>query len=455
MDIPQKLEQKGLWFFQDNPDKKYLGVLEHNPFEGKHTLTLYGVTFNVGAKVPCINGEITDGKKASLFNSIVIDWNSGGNNALSAYTVFSFLDLLIGDSFYFSKDEVSFQSLSFQCSNLAEWLGYNPFQAVFQSKKVGFLFEKKQAKTIYSDENVSIQFQFLINYKSSAFETNMKYCPNVLIKAKSNKTIPYWGEGNSLSYYKQVIDSFLDLVIGKKASSYNVTGTIKKRRRFPLSILRYTNNKKTYPVVNETKIYSACKVEHEWFEPLHINRIFLPYSFITNQIKVFFESFLKKYGFFDYILRDWSMIMNLTSYSNHTLPTLLYNLEGLHESFFPNFRAPGIKSGNNIPYSSRLHDIFFNCLNGLFPFITPEQFETIINDLVSIRKEDAHAKRRRHISWEYQFCLILLVEFVIYFLILKQTYQTKDNILNQSALGWSDLKQSLPALLNERIKSLQ
>lgn len=453
MDIPSSFELKGMWFFPDTPEKKYLGIVEYNPFEKKHTLTLYGVAFNVGMRTACINGETTDGKEASLFNSTVVDWNSGGNNALSSYTVFLFLDLLIGDTFFYSKDKVEFQRLSFQCTNLAEWLGFRPIQTILQSEKTGFLFEKKQPITFFSDEKVSIQLQFLMNYNYSTFESKMKYCPTVVIKAKSNKMIPYWGEGKVLSFYKQVIDSFFDLVIGKKSFSYNVSGTIQKRRRFPSSVLPYTNNRKTYPLVNETKIYSACKVEHEWFEPLHMNRIFLPYSFIMNHIKGFFKSFFKEYESFDYILRDWSMIMNLTSYSNHTLPTLLYNLEGLHESFFPKFRPPGIKSGNNITYASRLHDIFFNCLNGFFPFITPDQFKIIINDLISIRKEDAHAKRRKHISWDYQFCLILLVEFVIYFLILKQTYQTKDTLLNQSALGWSDLRQSLPAHLNERMKS--
>ena len=82
MDIPSSFELKGMWFFPDTPEKKYLGIVEYNPFEKKHTLTLYGVAFNVGMRTACINGETTDGKEASLFNSTVVDWNSGGNNAL-------------------------------------------------------------------------------------------------------------------------------------------------------------------------------------------------------------------------------------------------------------------------------------------------------------------------------------------------------------------------------------
>lgn len=127
MDIPTNLELTGLWFLPDAPEKKYLGVLKYNPFEETHTLTLYGIVFAVGERISCINGETTEGKKVSLFDSSVINWKSGGSNTLSAYTVFSFLNLLIGDSFFSSKDDVKFQYLSFRCSNLAEWLGFLPF----------------------------------------------------------------------------------------------------------------------------------------------------------------------------------------------------------------------------------------------------------------------------------------------------------------------------------------
>ena len=84
-----------------------------------------------------------------------------------------------------------------------------------------------------------------------------------------------------------------------------------------------------------------------------------------------------------------------------------------------------------------------------------EQFEGIIDDLVLIRKEDAHAKKRQPFSWGYRFNLILLIEFAIYFLILKQTYQLGSNFINHSALGWDDLQRDLPVLLNERMKSPQ
>ena len=156
MDIPTDLVLTGMWFFPDAPEKKYLGVLKYNPFEETHTLTLYGIVFAVGERISCINGETTEGKKVSLFDSSVINWKSGGSNTLSAYTVFSFLNLLIGDSFFSSKDDVKFQYLSFRCSNLAEWLGFLPFQHILQPKKKGVFFEKKQPITLFSDEKVCI-----------------------------------------------------------------------------------------------------------------------------------------------------------------------------------------------------------------------------------------------------------------------------------------------------------
>ena len=399
MDIPSNFKLIGMWFLPDTPEKKYLGILEYNPFEETHTLTLYGIVFAVGERISCINGETTDGKKASLFDTSVVNWKSGGSNALSAYTVFSFLNFLIGDSFFFSKDEVMFQYLSFRCSNLAEWLGILPFQTILQPKKEGLLFEKKQPITLFSDEKVCIQLQFLMNYSFSSYEGLMKYCPTIVIKTKSNKTIPYWGEENSLSYYKEVVDSFLDLVIGRKAFSYNMIGIVRKRKHFPSNILKHTDKRKTYPIINETKLYNVGKLEHEWFEPLHVNRVFLPYSFIKETIEPFFASFIRQYKSFDYILGDWKMIKNLSSFTNHSLPTLLYNLEGLHESLFPKYRPAGTKHGKNICFSSRLHDIFFNQLGGVFSFLTEEQKNTIIRDLVLFRKEDAHAKKRHHFSW--------------------------------------------------------
>ena len=443
MDIPTNLELTGLWFLPDAPEKKYLGVLKYNPFEETHTFTLYGIVFAVGERISCINGETTEGKKVSLFDSSVINWKSGGSNTLSAYTVFSFLNLLIGDSFFFSKDDVKFHYLSFRCSNLAEWLGFLPFQHILQPKKKGVFFEKKQPITLFSDEKVCIQLQFLMNYNFSSYESKMEYCPAIVIKAKSNKTIPYWGEENSLSYYKQVVDSFLDLVIGRKAFSYNIIGIVRNRKRFPSNVLQHASNRKTYLIVNETKIFHVGKVEHEWFEPLHVDRVFLPYSFAKETIEPFFASFIRQYKSFGYVLHDWKTIKNLSTFTNHSLPTLLYNLEGLHESLYPKYRPTGTKSSSNVSFSSRLHDIFLKRLKGLFPFIKEDQFEWIIKDLVLIRKEDAHAKKRQHFSWGYLFNLILLVEFAIYFLILKQTYQLENKFLNRSASGWDDLQQDI------------
>ena len=251
MDIPTNLELTGMWFFPDAPEKKYLGILEYKPFEETHTLTLYGIVFPVEEKIACINGETTDGKKVSLFDSSVNNGKSGNSNALSAHTVFSFLNFLIGDSFFSSKDEVKFQYLSFRCSNLAEWLGVFPFQPILQPKKKGLFFEKKQSVAFFSDEKVCIQLQFLMSYSFSCYEGTMKYCPTIVIKAKSNKTIPYWGEEKSLSYYKQVVDSFLDLVIGRKAFSYNIIGLVRNRNRFPSNVLQHNNKRKIYLDIKE------------------------------------------------------------------------------------------------------------------------------------------------------------------------------------------------------------
>lgn len=456
MDIPTNLELTGMWFFSDAPEKKYLGILEYKPFEGKCVLALYGVAIDVGVRIACINGETTNGKKVTLFSSSVDKNNKNSNNDLSTYTVLSYLYLLIGDSFFFSRDEVKFQRLSFQCSNLAGWLGYFPFQSFSPSEKEkGFLFKKKEPIKLYSDENVSVLLQFLMNEVTSPFdEVKMKYSPNILIKAKTKEGIPFWGEKNSLSFYMRVIEYFFALVIGRRAYSYNMCGAVLKRLDYPSDCIPPTN-RKTFLDINETLVFPNVKQEQEWFEFLHPSRMTLPYSLIKDQLNSFFASFLQHFDSFDYILSDWKMIRNLSSFTNHSLPTLIYNLEGIHESFFPDFKPMGTKHGDNIPFASRIHDIFLHCLAGLFPFITEEQIEWIIKDFILIRKEDAHAKKRQPFSWGYRFNLILLIEFAIYFLILKQTYQLESNFINRSALGWEDLQHDLPILLNERMKSPQ
>lgn len=456
MDIPTNLELTGMCFFQGSPEKKYLGVLEYNPFEGKHTLTLYGIALEVEKRIPCVNGEIAGGKKASIFDSVVEkNVKNEGSGELASYTVLSYLNFLIGDSFFFSKDEVCFHRLSFRCSNLAQWLNYSPFQPISQEKKKGFVFNKKESVTIFENNTISIQLQFLMNYNSSDTEVMMKYVPNILIKTKSNYRISYWGEENSFRFYMQVVFAFFALVIGRRAFRYDECGTIFERCDFSSKDSSDNSNGKSCLDIHEANIYHAGKYEHEWFESMNTEHILLPYSFVKDSIKPFFESFAEHYQLFDHILSDWVMIKNLSSYSIHSLPILLFNLEGLHESLFPNNRPLGCKKDDNVPYASRLHDIFFNCLDGLFSFLTREQFEVIIKDIVSIRRQDAHAKKRQHFSWGYQFNLILLVEFAIYFLILKQTYQLESNFLNRSALGWKDLQRDLPVLLDERMNSPQ
>ena len=161
MDIPKNLELKGMWFFPDAPEKKYLGILEYKPFEGKYNLTLYGIALEAENTIPCVNGEIAGGKKASFFDSTVSS-NSKCiiGDDLSSYTVLSYLCFFIGNDFFTSKGEVCFQSLSFRCSNLAEWIGYFPFQSTVDAGTKRFIFNKKHPITIYSDERVSIQILF-------------------------------------------------------------------------------------------------------------------------------------------------------------------------------------------------------------------------------------------------------------------------------------------------------
>lgn len=462
MDIPTNLELTGMWFFPDALEKKYLGILKYKPFEGECYLTIYGVALVEQTKIACVFGETTSGKKVTLFDSTV----SGNSKSivgddLSSYTVLSYLTFLIGNDFFASKGEVCFQSLSFRCSNLAEWIGYFPFQSTVDAGTKGFIFNKKHPITIYSDERVSIQILFHFDSDTSPFEINMKYCPKILVKAKSNRKIPYWGKENSLSYYMRLISSFLEFVIGRNAIPYRLCGFEQRRVRFPSNIVQITN-KKTCLDIHETFIYWSCKQEKEWFTPLHKDRILLPFSFVKDHIKSFVGSFFENYDLFDDILGDWVTTRNSSSYSNHTLPILLYDIEGLHTSLFPNFRPAGTKSDINIPYCCRLRDIFFNCLSGFFPFITSEQFDVIIKDLVKIRKADAHAKRIKEIpllsdpAWrEYRFFLIFLAEFAICFLILKRTCQVKKTFISRFALGWDDLQKRLPALINERMKSLQ
>ena len=467
----------GQWKIQSKeyPDE-YLGELSYDPRKGIHQLTLYGICLfpRDGASAsqsPVITGVVTSGKIVSVFGSVIVNAKTGPGEKLNQKTVFSFLSFCIGKQHFLSKDSILLKKYSFRCTNLETWAGYHPLSCRFSSRKkrsMGTICLPK-VLSLYEDDLVRIKLCTELNQNSSLKSMVISYHHFILIEAKGNRKIPYYGGANSISYYERIIRTFFCLIIGKHAQTFHLVGTTKKQRmKLPPDVGKTIPRRQQYYCehVEFFSAYSSFDDSRTKEIPAHellVHHSQIKGAKLVRSIKLFFEH----YHQIDFVLYDWIEMRNRTSYTNYSLPELVYNFEGLHRSLFPEcdtrigykttineihrispferYDSLVNKSDHELPLRQRLQDVLLVKLVPIFQFLTVQQKQIIINNLVNVRNDAAHRRNEFFLCLQNVVPYIFLCEELIAILILQCIGFHVDEIQSilQERWNWLKLKNML------------
>ena len=201
----------GYWKIQHkNYPQEYFGEFLYDPIKGHHVLTLYGIFIYPcvdAPKISVIIGTTTRGKKVSVFNPTIVGANSGTGEAISKKTNFSFISFCIGDVFFSSQDSIRLRKYSFRCTNLETWTNCQPIKSKFSRRKKRVLgkINIPEPLMIYEDAIVRIKLVTIINQNFTHYSLSASYHHKIVIEAKGNRKLPYFGDTGSFSYYENII----------------------------------------------------------------------------------------------------------------------------------------------------------------------------------------------------------------------------------------------------------
>ncbi len=463
----------GYWKIQhkDYP-KEFFGEFLYDPIKGRNELTLYGIgsISLYSSNISVITGEITIGKQVSIFDLCVKEISCGTGGVLSQKTVFTFGFFCVGDTCFTTKESIRLRSCSFRCTNLEVWADYLPFKYHFSSKRKRRLCDINLPAPLlmYEDDHVRIELSTTLNSNMSIFSFNASYYHEVIIRAKGNRKLPYFGDMHSFSYYEKVVFYFLGMMIGKKAVIFRCIGTVNKQRiKSSTEAVESFSKQKMYTFSKVEFLY-AKKIEESWIDEIISNNVLMGRRAIGDDrlcriIRGFFINFDK----IDFILDDWLAMRNRSSYTNHSLPELLYNLEGLHRALYPECnRKSGYKatinaihaispfdhyeqilnnSKHELPFKQRLQDILLIKVNQVYPYLTSDQKNIIINYLHEIRDNAAHRETQPDFRINKMIPCIFLCEELIAIIIFMNIGLQVQQIMTvfQHKQEWLTLKNML------------
>ena len=463
----------GYWKIQhkDYP-KAFFGEFLYDPIKGRNELTLYGIgsISLYSSNISVITGEITTGKQVSIFDPCVKNISSGTGGLLSQRTVFSFCFFCIGDEYFTTKESIRLRKCSFRCTNLELWADYLPFKYHFSSRRKRRLCDINLPAPLmmFEDDLVRIKLSTTLNQNMSLFSLHASYYHEIIIEAKNNRKLPYFGGRGSFSYYEKVVFCFLGVMIGKNAVIFHCIGNVGKQGiEVPNDTVVTRSKKKMYSFSTVEFLY-ARKIEESWIDEISSNKVLMGRRAIGDDnlyriISGFFINFDK----FDFILDDWLAMRNRSSFTNHSLPELLYNLEGLHRALYPECdTTSGYKESINaiheispfeqynqliknskhtLPFKQRLQDILLIRVSQFFPYLTLSQKNDIINYLHGIRDNAAHREGQPDFRINKMIPCIFLCEELIAIMIFMNIGLQVQQIMTvfQHKQEWLTLKNML------------
>ena len=465
----------GLWRIQHGSyPKKYWGELSYDPIKGNSKLTLYGIPISIFFeldKISAITGITTTGKSVSVFDLVVTSSSCGSSGTLNKKTVFSFTSFCVGNKSFPNEDSIRLRKYSFRCTNLETWAAYRLFSFKNSRGKKRSLGEIDipDPLIIYEDPIIRIKLSLTINQRSTQFSTNVSCYNTIDIEVKGNRKLPYYGQTGSISYYENAIFYFLGLMIGKHALAFNRTGVAEIKRLAPPTTPHASHSKVIRYPSKELEFFNNCKIDESWLGEIRADQMLLIRTDLDTQLLLCsFRNFFAKISRFDFILDDWMAMRNKTSFTNYSLPELIYNFEGLHRSLYPECDTEDGYLGKiteinaisslekytelikkrkkyDLPLRQRFQDVLLIKTQPVYSFLSVPQCNDIINYLMDTRNNAAHRDKKLPVSLDKWLpCILLCEEMIAIMVFLSIGFQVQQiNDILQKRLEWRELKRML------------
>ncbi len=323
---------------------------------------------------------------------------------------------------------------------------------------------------IYEDSVVRIKLITTLNENLTLLSLNASYYHEIKIEAKGNRKLPFWGEKDSFSYYEHIFYQFWGLVIGKNTVKFCCIGTIEKKKIVIPPTIASNLSRSNFNSTKKVIFFHRRKIDETWLEKIQTQEMLLPHKMIEGEaLRKIAKSFFEKSSTFSFILDDWIAMRNRLSFSNYSLPELLFNLEGLHRALYPQYeKKSGYKKvindihaispftqydqlinnvSSKLPFKQRLQDILLIKTAPFYPYLSVLQKKCIIDYLHDVRNNASHRNSRLDLRSARMIPCVFLCEELIAILIFMNIGLKSRQILTilKNGQEWNNLKEMLCA----------
>ena len=234
-----------------------------------------------------------------------------------------------GNTFFYSRDDVKFKSVTFGINNLEKWHNTNSYDSSFsmKSRKINLTYKLPKKIKLFEDENVKIGLIYCA--QGSGFDygqttASVKQSARIVIESRKGRLLPFYGEKKTFQYYIEMIFNFLSLVIGKNTFIYDIRG-----------IRKYNKKKSKIPSeVYATRFWRQDVVDKH-LQDVSIADIALPYCLIKDDM----QEAIKQYNILhpEISLMVFELIDFQRRYypiDHHILSQFIFLFEGIIRSIY-------------------------------------------------------------------------------------------------------------------------
>ena len=179
--------------------------------------------------------------------------------------------------------------------------------------------------------------------------------------------------------------------------------------------------------------YHSRKIDECWLQEIRVDQMFFSKAkFNKENLRQTIHKFFKLLPKIEFVLHDWAAMRNRSSYTNYSLPELIYNFEGLHRSIytkddtksqnkviintihavspFDNYENLIKQNKHELHLRLRLQDMLLVKAEPFYSFLTIPQRKNIIEILLNIRNNAAHKRGEENLNFQIEFALIIFLE---------------------------------------------
>lgn len=359
-------------------------------------------------------------------------------------TVISFGDIWIGNCYWDSPEDVQFASFYFGLNNLESWQDErNTFSVDFDSefKKISTEMKLPEPISIFSDEYVSISIDYwrqAPGFSTGQLESTMRYCPQLFIKANEG-ILQYYGDRGSYRFYLSWIFQLFELFMTGHTFPFCLHGN------------GFVPQEKSTPQIRSDMLYSR-DITMKQRKEIQPCEILFPCRKIKEYLFELSDNFQKSYNKMGTILETLCSSLCTTTHNTHSLPNLLYTLEGLQQLFYHSLgEKDSPRNQKNyesftaqknaviekcdtkdlkkfvkeeiawrVTFRDRLYAMLLD-VSSIFQFLDEALCDKVANDLKKIRNAGAHSDDREqdNLNIHLLFRKIQFVQFLQIAIILK------------------------------------